>query len=197
MPRAKKPKPEESTRDRILAAAIAQFGTHSYEATGLRDIAAKVGVDVAYVHRCFGSKEQLFEESVKATLDRARNLAKQSPDDSGPVDGLVRNLLRPRRRSGNTATTSFDIVIRSLSSPEAARVLRERAPDFITPLAKQFKHESEVRAALAMAVLTGIGILKDVIGVTALTEADAGELAPLVGRILEDLLEPKATLRQR
>jgi len=47
----------QSTVDRILAAAVKRFATNSYEATGLRDIASDAGVDVAYVHRRFGSKE--------------------------------------------------------------------------------------------------------------------------------------------
>jgi AcrR family transcriptional regulator len=45
-----------ATRDRILNAAMERFSRTSYEQTGLRDIAADVGVDVAYVHRCFARK---------------------------------------------------------------------------------------------------------------------------------------------
>ena len=63
-----RPTPEDTTRERILKAALLRFSTHSYEETGLRDIASDVGVDMAYVHRSFGSKEKLFREAVKAML---------------------------------------------------------------------------------------------------------------------------------
>lgn len=77
-----------TTRDRILSAAIVQFSRRSYEEVGLRDIAAVAGVDVAYVHRSFGSKEQLFAEAVRratavdrvvstAGSDLPRSLARQ------------------------------------------------------------------------------------------------------------------------
>jgi len=66
----KKPaaQPARDTRERILEAAIRQFSRRSYEQTGLRDIATDVGVDVAYVHRCFGSKENLFAEALRAAI---------------------------------------------------------------------------------------------------------------------------------
>ncbi|TXH17031.1 MAG: TetR/AcrR family transcriptional regulator, partial [Gammaproteobacteria bacterium] len=64
-----------ATRDRILNAAILRFARSSYESVGLRDIAADAGVDVAYVHRCFGSKERLFAESLEATMEPAKLFA--------------------------------------------------------------------------------------------------------------------------
>lgn len=45
-------------KERILKAAIRRFARHSYEDTGLRDIANDADVDVAYVHRSFGSKDE-------------------------------------------------------------------------------------------------------------------------------------------
>ena len=36
-----------ATRDRILDAAVLQFSRHSYDETGLRDVASEVGIDVS------------------------------------------------------------------------------------------------------------------------------------------------------
>ena len=63
-----RPTAEDTTRERILKAAMLRFSTYSYEETGLRDIATDVGVDTAYVHRSFGSKEKLFREAVDAIV---------------------------------------------------------------------------------------------------------------------------------
>lgn len=57
-----------ATRRRIIDAAAARFARQSFEETGLREIAADAGVDVAYVHRSFGSKERLFEETLRQSL---------------------------------------------------------------------------------------------------------------------------------
>ena len=107
------------TRERILEAAIQRFARKSYEETGLRDIAADAEVDVAYVHRSFGSKEQLFAEAVRASTGVARILA-EAPED------LCRHLAKQafdRDREASTAQIGpLDIIIHSLSSPAAARL---------------------------------------------------------------------------
>ncbi|WP_018267634.1 TetR/AcrR family transcriptional regulator [Methylosinus sp. LW4] len=64
----------EKTRERILQAALARFGSASYEDVKLRDIAAEFGVDVALVHRAFGSKEQLFAAALTASGERERQI---------------------------------------------------------------------------------------------------------------------------
>ncbi|MFD2029187.1 TetR/AcrR family transcriptional regulator [Ancylobacter dichloromethanicus] len=51
---------EGTTRQTILTAAAKRFASASYDEVSLRDISADVDVDVAYVHRSFGSKENLF-----------------------------------------------------------------------------------------------------------------------------------------
>jgi AcrR family transcriptional regulator len=58
-------------RGRPAAPAPVRFTRTSYEQTGLRDIAADVGIDVAYVHRCFGSKKRLFAKAGNARVRRS------------------------------------------------------------------------------------------------------------------------------
>ncbi len=65
-----------TTWQHILEAATVRFAHYSYEDTRLRDIAADVDVDVAFVHRSFGSKAQLFSEAVNAAARRCRRRAR-------------------------------------------------------------------------------------------------------------------------
>jgi AcrR family transcriptional regulator len=159
-----------ATRERILNAAIERFTRTSYEQTGLRDIAADVGVDVAYVHRCFGSKKRLFAEAVRAAMKPADLL-------TGPADDLAGKLAnhilskRARRRPG------LDILIRSLSSPEASPVVRQfLQSDFISPLAEKLDEEPTGRIALIAAFLAGVAIFRNVLRIAPLLEAEGGEL---------------------
>lgn len=167
----------EATRQRILTAAIARFAQASYEEVKLRDIAADVGVDVALVHRSFGSKEQLF----------AAVLAAASPSDrllAADLRGL--NVVFANDIFASKPSDALQIILHSLTSPLARDVLRAHgAMDFIGPLAAKLdgpaRHQ---RAALFAACLTGIGILRDVLGIEALFDESREISQPLIERIL-------------
>ena len=58
-----------ATRQAILEAAKTCFMHEGYEQVGVRDIAARAGVDPALVNRYFGSKEGLFSEAVASKFD--------------------------------------------------------------------------------------------------------------------------------
>lgn len=177
---------DDTTRERILKAAMLRFSTHSYEETGLRDLAADVGVDPAYVHRCFGSKEKLFYEAVKATLRAERVFAGEADDLPST---LAKEVLMER---GANEIRPLDIVIRSFSSPEASRVLRDLLmEDFIDPLIEKRQRLSKRRAALVGALLAGVGILRDVIRAEPLQSGE-GEIEVLIARAIDGLMSDGA-----
>lgn len=184
--------PVAATRERILEAARLRFSKSSYEETGLRDIAADVGVDVAYVHRCFGSKEKLFSEAVRTALQSRRFLAGIDGDLSGAV--ARRAVTRDMSSKGEVA--SLDLIVRSLQSPTAGPVLRDYLKhDFIEPLAKLLERPSKQRAALVAAVLVGIGVLKNVLKLESLSEAQGGQLEILIGRVIEAIESADARMK--
>jgi AcrR family transcriptional regulator len=61
--------PSSATKERILDAAESLFMTHGFEATSLRAITARAGVNLAAVHYHFGSKEELFQSVLARRLD--------------------------------------------------------------------------------------------------------------------------------
>jgi len=175
---------DDSTRERILKAAMLRFSTHSYEETGLRDLAADVGVDPAYVHRCFGSKEKLFREAVKATLRPERVFAGEAEDLPAT---LAQEVLVER---GDNEIRPLDIIIRSFSSPDASRVLRDlMMEDFVGPLVEKRSPLSKRRAALVGAFLAGVGILRDVIRAEPLLEDEGESMEEIIAQTIEGLLD--------
>ncbi|MEW5854108.1 MAG: TetR/AcrR family transcriptional regulator [Myxococcota bacterium] len=50
-----------ATRRRILAAALKLFGQWGYDATRIKDVALKAGVNAALVHHYFGDKDDLYQ----------------------------------------------------------------------------------------------------------------------------------------
>jgi AcrR family transcriptional regulator len=59
----------QRTRAAILASARQAFSTKGYSATGVREITAAARVNLALVSRYFGSKEKLFDETLREMLD--------------------------------------------------------------------------------------------------------------------------------
>ncbi|KIZ38947.1 MULTISPECIES: TetR/AcrR family transcriptional regulator [Rhodopseudomonas] len=169
-------KPGVATRDRILDAAVRRFSRHSYEATGLRDIAADVGIDVAYVHRCFGSKERLFAAALATTVEPAEFLDAPAADLAATLAKLVF-----ARDAARDPIGPLDMVIHSLSSPEASRVLRQFiVEEFIVPLAGKLEQPSPSRAALIAATLVGLGILRNVLRIAPLQQTEGGDVEHLI-----------------
>src|ERR1700757_2369729 len=66
-----------ATRARLLEAARELFLARGYNAVGLREVAAKAGVDVTLVRRYFGSKQRLFTEAtdVSENVEEIRSAA--------------------------------------------------------------------------------------------------------------------------
>lgn len=55
-------------RQQIVAAAADEFAAHGYDGTTMRGIAARAGVDPALLHHYFGTKSDLFVETVGVPL---------------------------------------------------------------------------------------------------------------------------------
>ncbi|HBF29395.1 TetR family transcriptional regulator [Rhizobium sp.] len=175
-------KPEETTRDRILRHAIARFSKQSYDSTGLREIASDAGVDVAFVHRSFGSKQQLFVECLTSSLKTDHILADPGP---GTLLRLIEDVSAPRVDGD---FRPIDLIIRSFSSPEASEVIRDVSNSkVIAPLAAVYGQENEVNIVLTLAALFGFAIMRDVIGVEALKHAKPEEISRHFGKVCESV----------
>lgn len=112
----------QDTRRRILEAAMLRFAQHTYEETKLRDIAADVGVDVALVHRSFGSKEKLFAEVVNIAVQPQRLFAGERNELTAR---LTARIMEPSLDQALRVIDPLDIFVRNLLSPEAIPLLRE------------------------------------------------------------------------
>ncbi|MEP7222206.1 MAG: TetR family transcriptional regulator [Novosphingobium sp.] len=100
-PRTSPPKRNAAaSRARILQAAQDAFSTTGYSHTGIRDIAKLAGVSSTLLVRYFGSKAQLFEEAIKASMrasetvqwersDYGRNLADALLDPANEFRGPI------------------------------------------------------------------------------------------------------------
>lgn len=184
-----------ATRERILAAAVRQFASRSFEDAGLREIAAAARVDVAHVHRSFGSKERLFAEAVRASVAAHRI---GGPGEARSAAALAREALRaPGQDIGQDIGQDagrdigpFHILCRSLCSPQAAAVLRDCVDkDVMEPVARSFPQAGPLNIALVAALLAGTGILRNVLRLDSLADADVQKLEHLLCAVIEHMLD--------
>ncbi|GGF77750.1 hypothetical protein GCM10007301_42120 [Azorhizobium oxalatiphilum] len=187
----------EVAREQVLSAAMRRFSAQGYAHVGLRDIAADAGFDVARVHRMFGSKEALFAACVERACGGWK-AAEANADVPALAHAMTAHLLGA---APNSPGDPLQMLARSLSDPHAAPVLKSWTEDAllapVTRLAQAHDavpqaddHEAEQSAALLAAFCLGISMLRDVMGVSALTEHADGVLASRVERMLQACLAP-------
>ena len=75
---------KEQTRSRILQAALEAFAERGYDGAGIRDIAARVGVNHALIKYHFVDKETLWKAAVAFLFDRLeREVVFNPPSEAG------------------------------------------------------------------------------------------------------------------
>jgi len=177
-------------RERILQAALLHFSQHSYEGTRLRDIAGDVGVDVALVHRIFGSKEELFAGTLEAAFDSRFEEALAAPDLAA---SLSAGFFEPRLDPTLGLVDPFDIVVRSLGSEQASPVLR----DFVRrhyrkPLGEKLGEGRREQVTLILACVGGLAVFYDLLSVGALDRAGREKMQKLLEKVIRLCLEDEA-----
>jgi AcrR family transcriptional regulator len=118
------------TADRILVAAMREFGTRGYEATSLDDLARTLGVRKQTILYWFPSKEVLLEAVVdrcaaEVTGRLERGLATAS-EGFGRVEAMVRVMFRLAAR--HPAMLGFLREVTRLGPPASTRLLGQLQP---------------------------------------------------------------------
>lgn len=117
------------TAERLLATAAKLFRTKGYAATGIREIAAGVGIESASLYHHVGKKEDLLRALCVDTLTKAlHGLVEALNAETDPIE-RARALIRVHVVTGLTNQdmhTATLMELRSLSSERRAEVLRLR-----------------------------------------------------------------------
>lgn len=188
--RGRPPGATSTARERILAAAIDEFGDHGYDGATMRAIAARAEVDAALVHHYFGTKADLFSETIGAPfrpdLELPRILA--GPRD-GVGEGIVRFVLtawdKPevqrrgvvlmRAAMGNKLTTP--LLTGYLSRELVGRIARELG-----------SADAELRASLAASQIAGLIVARYIVKLPGVAGASIDDLASRVGPAVQRYL---------
>ncbi|MEV4439936.1 TetR family transcriptional regulator [Streptomyces sp. NPDC049577] len=175
----------EATRRCLVEAAAELFAERGYDRTTVRAIADRAGVNQALLFRYFGSKTALFGEVV--AMDGRRRL-RETPAER-LLENALRNLLAPAGASPEDR--SLEVFLRSVGSEDGtAQANRCLTEEYTTALAGLTGAEdAELRAALVMAWLLGIGLTRVVLRQEPLAGADPEHVRRLMLEAARTLLE--------
>ena len=176
-----------ATREAILFAAKQRFLLDSYDAVGLREIAGDVGVDVSLIGRYFGSKEKLF----LAVLRHGKARMDEQAPDARDLPAYMAALALPDGEDGDCGHIErLQIILRSASSAKASEIVHKSfQEDVLGPIAARLPGaDAELRATMAMSVLTGTTIMRAIMGVNALCECDCARVRSDIEALLRSAL---------
>ncbi|MET8160060.1 TetR/AcrR family transcriptional regulator [Sphaerisporangium sp. NPDC005289] len=179
-----------ATRAALLDAARRRFAQHGYDGTGVREIAADVGVDPALVFRYFGSKDGLYAQAVHVELP-----AGPTGGDDRPIPEVVGALLHDVVFAD---WEQFDgehpllVMLRSSGRAEIRDQLRQEIcggylRDFTERLGGE---DAALRAELIGALMLGLGVMRSLVGSPALTATTFEATRPLVETMVATLTSP-------
>ena len=178
-----------ATREAILGSALRAFAEKGYDGVGLREIAEGIGVTAMLVHHYFGSKEQLFGEVVARTVATPSIFTQENIASANPSEVLATALLKTTDPD-QEPLDGFLIFLHSASTRRAAKITRDNI--------EQHQHKAlaavvrgdhaDERAALVLAVIAGVQIMRQLIGLAPLAKADPKVLAKLIAPVLRQLM---------
>ncbi|HEY6758896.1 MAG TPA: TetR family transcriptional regulator [Baekduia sp.] len=181
-----------ATREAILASAIEAFGRHGYDGAGVREIAQGAGVTAKLVNRYFGTKEKLFAEAVDASF-MPPTIVREALEREGPGTLSERMADVLVRRTGPEAGAHgpFLITLRSAANPVAAEVVRDGIERHVEARVAALLDgdDARLRSDLTLSLMAGVWLLRHVIGVNALAEADHDRLRELITKAFDALVE--------
>jgi AcrR family transcriptional regulator len=184
----------EKTKLAILASARRAFAEHGYDGAGVRAIASGAGVTAMMVNRYFGSKEGLFGEVVTDSMRDAvilsdKNLA--SPDVARALAVALVGLTE----TGESPLDGFLILFRSASSETAAAIARKRIAAAHQATARRVIKcgNAPERAGILLAVVAGFQMMRQMMRLEVLADADPAVLAKLMTSIFATLIGRRST----
>jgi AcrR family transcriptional regulator len=179
-----------STREAILTSARLAFVRAGYDGAGVREIAAGAGVTAMLVNRYFGSKEQLFAEVIAATMATPTILTEEILNSSRPGEAIAAALVNITE-TGATPLEGFLIMLRSASSERAAEIGREQIENHYHKVmtAALSGDLAPQRAALVLSLVAGFQVMRQMIGLSALAEAEPSALIKVLAPLFQNLVE--------
>ena len=177
----RRPNDAHASREALIAAATALFDERGYEATTIRQIGRRAGVDAALIARYFGGKEGLY-------------LATLAQDGRPPIPGDPRESLAvmlSRSEEQGIGPVPLGMVDPMLSEEMRAQLRHITHARVIEPLAAELAArgvaDPELRAELLVAVAIGVTLTRASGTLPLLAEAPLAKVQSILDAVVDGL----------
>ena len=177
-----------ASRASLLAAASALFSSRGYEATTLRDIGERAGVDSALIARYFGNKLGLYLATLEAEASEPGRV-----DLASDLRGYLTWLLERTERRGPGPL--MQALVRSDTAPEIraaaqAHITRRLVDPLVALLSARGvpSDSARLRAEAAVSALIGVIVVRGTGSFAALPAADIDDVAEVLTRLVEGVV---------
>ncbi|MCP9272532.1 TetR/AcrR family transcriptional regulator [Mycolicibacterium arenosum] len=176
-----------ATREAILHSAIRNFARAGFDGVGVREIAGDAGVTAMLVNRYFGSKEHLFAEAVETSFSSPLFIA----ENPRAVARDAAEALVARSATGTDDLAPFLIMLRSASNPRSAEIVRDAIERHVgRRLARQLPAPGrQLRKDVVLAVISGILLMRRVVGTRALNGRNDDQLVELLEAVFGAIVD--------
>lgn len=179
-----------SARERIVSAAEREFADRGYDATSLRQIARRAGVDPSLIHHYFSDKAALFAESLRFPANPGEILAEAL---DGPLDGVGERAVRAVLTAWDAPKTSRRglVLLRTAgASSPVGRMLRTFIEaEILGRLAGTVPGEqAALRASLTASQIVGLIYVRYGLRLPPLAEASQDDVVAAVGPTIQRYL---------
>ena len=198
MPRTGRRPGAGGTREKILAAARAQFARRGYGATTIRAIAASARVDPKLVLHYFETKDGIFLAALDFPFDPSEVIpALVRPGLEGLGVRLARFFLE--LWDSPSGARAHALIRSVVASEDAAALLRDFASrEILARVAQALELDHpQVRASLAASQLVGVAMLRYIVKVEPLASARPDRLARWIGPTLQRYLTDPSAIASR
>lgn len=178
------------SRNTVLRAAKRQFARQGYEKTTLRAIARDARVDPSMVLYLFGSKAELFRESMRLVLDPDVLVAAVGSGGGDVGFRLARTYLAMWEQP-ETGASMVAMLQSATSNADAHKAFRGFIQSYVlTAVAGALGggEEARLRAMLAATNLVGTAMLRYVMQVPPLASLDIDDVVALIGPVVHRYL---------
>ncbi len=173
---------EPVSRDAVLRAAKHRFAVEGYEKTTLRAIASDAHVDPSMVLYLFGSKAELFRESLRLIIDPDVLVAAMAEGDGDIGTRMVRTYLGIWENP-DTASSMVAMLQSATSNSDAHEAFRGFMQSYVLTAVSGVLgggEQARLRAMLAATNLVGTAILRYVMRVAPLATLPRDDVVRLV-----------------
>jgi len=141
------------------------------------------------VNRYFGSKEKLFAEAAAAASSSPVILTRENLSASD-LAGRMAAALVDITKANETPLDGFLMMLRSASSKEAAKIGRKQITQHqLKTLAEALRGDHvDERAAIALAIVAGFQVMRQMVGLPALTDAKPDVLRDILTPLFRELV---------